>query len=135
MINQTIECQTGIKYDVPGLKSIGVHASPFTNRGSSITEVISPNATLIDKKVIAATKQVNPGSGKKLEDELESQRSSEHRGDHTIPSESEADRELHDILSPMHDELKSNPLWWLLELLPLQDTFQDEKGKWSKRFV
>lgn len=39
-----------------------------------------------------------------------------------------------DAVAPMHDELKSNPLWWLLEIIPMRFTWQDADGVWHKKF-
>lgn len=38
-----------------------------------------------------------------------------------------------DAVQPMHDELKSNPLWWLLEIVPLTYTWQDTDGTWKSK--
>ena len=133
MINQTIECQAGIKYNTSALKSIGIRASPFNHRGPIPSEDASLNAIVANHKITSTEKKSS--EGKKLEDDLESQRSSSHRGEHSLPDEQEADRELHDILSPIHDELKRNPLWWLLEIIPLKDIYQDEKGKWHHHLM
>ena len=34
-----------------------------------------------------------------------------------------------DATQPIHDELKLQPLWWLLEIIPLTYSWQDEEGK------
>ncbi|EMD39907.1 hypothetical protein CERSUDRAFT_81231 [Gelatoporia subvermispora B] len=35
-----------------------------------------------------------------------------------------------DALQPIHDELKEDILWWLLEIIPTSYTWQDASGKW-----
>ncbi|KAL6304319.1 hypothetical protein BKA93DRAFT_733275 [Sparassis latifolia] len=35
-----------------------------------------------------------------------------------------------DALQPLHDELVSQPLWWLLEIVPLNCAWQDAAHKW-----
>ena len=35
-----------------------------------------------------------------------------------------------DALEPMHDQLKANVLWWLLEIIPLSYEWQDKDGEW-----
>jgi len=49
-----------------------------------------------------------------------------------VEGETEEQRQRHDVLSPVHDELKLMPLWWILEVLPMLETYQDEKGKWHR---
>ncbi|GLB38659.1 putative uncharacterized alpha/beta hydrolase domain (DUF2235) [Lyophyllum shimeji] len=39
-----------------------------------------------------------------------------------------------DALRPIHDQLKINPLWWLLEVIPLTYSWQDENGVWHREF-
>lgn len=41
-----------------------------------------------------------------------------------------ATRELADAVQPMDDELKKQPLWWILEILPTKYSYQDVAGKW-----
>jgi len=37
-----------------------------------------------------------------------------------------------DALQPLYDELKIQPLWWILELLPLSYVYQDEHCVWHR---
>jgi hypothetical protein len=39
-----------------------------------------------------------------------------------------------DALEPIYDQLKLNPLWWILEILPMTFTWQDASGKWQSTF-
>jgi hypothetical protein len=43
-------------------------------------------------------------------------------------NDKEADKR--DVMQPIHDELKSNVMWWGLELMPLIFSWQDKKGNW-----
>ena len=54
------------------------------------------------------------------------------------PSTSEEpDVDAADAVQPLSDELVKNPLWWILEILPLTFVWQDAIGVWHKtiRFV
>lgn len=35
-----------------------------------------------------------------------------------------------DAIQPIHDALKTTPIWWLLEIVPTQYAYQDAKGVW-----
>ncbi|ESK88013.1 hypothetical protein Moror_10818 [Moniliophthora roreri MCA 2997] len=37
-----------------------------------------------------------------------------------------------DASMPLHDELKIDPLWWILEIVPLTYYWQDKDGRWHK---
>ncbi|KAF9465244.1 hypothetical protein BDZ94DRAFT_1234674 [Collybia nuda] len=39
-----------------------------------------------------------------------------------------------DALEPVHDPLKQNVLWWILEIIPLFYFWQDEDGAWHREF-
>jgi hypothetical protein len=39
-----------------------------------------------------------------------------------------------DALQPITDELFKNPLWWILEMIPMSYTFQSTQGKWVTTF-
>ncbi|EIM85764.1 uncharacterized protein STEHIDRAFT_121799 [Stereum hirsutum FP-91666 SS1] len=39
-------------------------------------------------------------------------------------------REITDMKQPLHDEMKRNILWWLLEIIPTKATWQDVQGNW-----
>ncbi|RDB14707.1 hypothetical protein Hypma_016365 [Hypsizygus marmoreus] len=39
-----------------------------------------------------------------------------------------------DALEPIHDGLKNNVLWWLLEIIPLSYSWQDASGVWHREF-
>ncbi|KAF8073979.1 hypothetical protein FPV67DRAFT_1739295 [Lyophyllum atratum] len=49
-------------------------------------------------------------------------------------SPGEAELDLGDALQPIHDQLKENVLWWLLEIIPLTYSWQDDKGVWHREF-
>ena len=39
-----------------------------------------------------------------------------------------------DAIQPLDDELKRQPLWWILEVLPLQYRYQDVQGEWKTTY-
>lgn len=36
-----------------------------------------------------------------------------------------------DAVQKITDELRKNPLWWILEIFPTSYTYQNAKGKWT----
>jgi len=48
------------------------------------------------------------------------------------PTTAELDMDNIDALQPIHDELKIDRLWWLLEIIPLQFSWQDADGVWHR---
>jgi hypothetical protein len=50
------------------------------------------------------------------------------------PSQEEMNMDEVDVMEPLHDQLKANILWWLLEIIPLHYTWQDGNGVWHRDF-
>jgi hypothetical protein len=43
-------------------------------------------------------------------------------------------QDAQDVVQPIDDELKRNPMWWLLEIMPMSYTFQNAQDKWATRW-
>ena len=39
-----------------------------------------------------------------------------------------------DAVQPLHDELKLDRWWWLLEIIPTNYTYQDDRGVWHSKW-
>ena len=50
----------------------------------------------------------------------------------TIP---EKEMDATDALEPLHDPLRSQPLWWLLEILPFPYSLQDMNDVWHTSYL
>ncbi|KAG9315877.1 hypothetical protein JVU11DRAFT_3526 [Chiua virens] len=46
------------------------------------------------------------------------------------PSGPNAYPEQSDAIAPLYDELEINPMWWILEILPASNAWQDSDGTW-----
>ena len=38
--------------------------------------------------------------------------------------------DIPDTIQPIHDQLKSNVAWWIMEVIPTEYSCQDGQGKW-----
>ncbi|KAI0248360.1 hypothetical protein BJV78DRAFT_1131681 [Lactifluus subvellereus] len=43
-------------------------------------------------------------------------------------------QDAQDVVQPVDDELRANPAWWILEILPMSYAFQDAQDKWTTRW-
>lgn len=50
------------------------------------------------------------------------------------PSDKDAATDKLDSTMPLHDELRIEPIWWILELVPLPFTWQDAAGVWHSKW-
>ena len=48
---------------------------------------------------------------------------------------SEIEMDSTDALDPLHDDLRLDVLWWLLEILPFPYSFQDVNNVWHTSYV
>jgi len=60
-------------------------------------------------------------------------------GEHMIPkgkdkSVEEQSWPQQDVRADIHDQLKAQPMWWLLEMLPMKSTWQDANGTWKSEW-
>ncbi|KAG9048238.1 hypothetical protein FS837_000437 [Tulasnella sp. UAMH 9824] len=92
------------------------------------TEVLAPKRTFAKRLKVLTTrrkdKHLDPLKGK-----IHPRDATDNV---TVSGESDEERRRHDVLSPVHDELKRMPLWWLLEVLPMIKAWQNEKGEWKR---
>lgn len=47
----------------------------------------------------------------------------------------EEEHDVLDALSPMYDQLRNKPIWWLLEIIPARRWVRTEKNKWLKEIT
>jgi len=100
MIRETFRCRTGILWNIKALREIGLDASrlypkvitpPIVNNGEPSTSLESSDLKIVDQK------EVNG-----------------------VPVNDELHPEYADAVSCAHDRLALNPLWWILEVLPIR---------------
>ncbi|KIO32976.1 hypothetical protein M407DRAFT_210389 [Tulasnella calospora MUT 4182] len=116
MIEQTIRTQTGILYNPGALRSIGFATTPFIE-----AHIYTLDKYFYSKGLgINAISKAGKGHPRDATDNV------------TVAGESDEERQRHDVLSPVHDELKRMPLWWILEVLPMIKAWQNEKGEWHR---
>ena len=51
------------------------------------------------------------------------------------PTTSEIERDSADALEPLHDELQSHILWWVLEIMPFPFSWQNIKRVWQTSYM
>jgi len=39
-----------------------------------------------------------------------------------------------DVLAAIHNQLRAQPLWWILELIPMKLTWQEADGSWGNEW-
>lgn len=114
MIREVVRAQCGIVFDEEALKRANIPIA-------ILADVVSP---LPSSQTLVPPNSNGHSSG--LKGRLNGKTSTID----STPSGSTLSQVEVDAKQPLHDELKRDPLWWLLEIIPLTYTWQDEQGKW-----
>lgn len=155
MLRECAIAQTGILFDNAALRRNGIPLSTFRQVGAfdpfeplSRPKGGSPHRRpaldiegLPSADHVLQTATVNgvpnghveTGLGLTVEDDSAVPRPSgeTHTSDDHYKMASE-DIDKEDALAPIHEQIKK-PKWWLLEIIPLIQIYQDEDGNWHKK--
>jgi len=128
MVKQVILSQCGIRFDAGALRRADI----------DVSNIVFPDPTqptveqIWRRKSEAESGTVSPA--------LPGSSGEDGSGEYMIRKGKERDVELQtwpreeDVLADIHDELKSQPLWWLLELVPMKFTWQEADGTWKSKW-
>jgi len=120
MVKQVILSQCGIRFDAAALRKSDIDVSTIILAGA--TQSIAKQ--FFGRETEAGSS--SPGSS-----------GEEGSGEHMIRKK-DADIQTwprdQDALADMHDQLKSQPMWWPLELMPMKFTWQEADGTWKSEW-
>jgi len=115
MIRQVVLSEVGILFDADALGRENLDISAILKAGDgqtygTVLASTSPGETTVDES--ANTEGGGP-SGSELRERQQLDA---------------------DALTPLHDELKLNIVWWILEMMPMEYSWQDLLGKWHRKW-
>jgi len=141
MVRQVVLSQCGIMFDSEALLRANIPDSVFTGVGfAAVAATTSPeqvadsklNSPIADEESPSANPFASP---KLLSKAIESVATSDATDDTNTDTGPTSSGPINiDALQPIYDQLKINPLWWILEIIPLTYSYQDTSGKWHKSF-
>lgn len=128
MVRQVVQSQCGILFDRDALARANISDSVFTGQGFPVASVDS----------------TTPTRGGKIQPTLHFFTDQKEDGDHDEPvveklkkseeaNASQGSTSL-DTIQSIHDELRKKPMWWLLEMIPTNYTYQDGSGTWHTKW-
>ncbi|KAI9573688.1 hypothetical protein HD554DRAFT_919791 [Boletus coccyginus] len=122
MVEQVIQSPCGILFDSEELARIGFAVPPLPPQKSQDIDINNP-------PFVASETETAPDvdAGGFVVQELWNE------PDQPAPSP-EAYPERSNALAPIFDELKITKLWWLLEIMPSSDAWQDRDGVWHNKW-
>ena len=127
MVKQVILSQCGIKFNDDALRRADIDVSTIV-----VVPPTQPNVKM-ELEVEAGPALLTPLTSSGSPDENGS-------GEHMIGKGKGKDSEgqpwprEQDVLTDVHDELKIQPMWWLLEILPVKYRWQEADGRWKSKW-
>ncbi|KAF8066478.1 hypothetical protein FPV67DRAFT_1494951 [Lyophyllum atratum] len=133
MVRECFKAKTGIVFTCEGLREIGLDPTslydpsvPFDDQEVRDRPPALPIDGMYVQRIPPNPKKLPKPERKKAKQERKKQRIAEQ-------SFSEEEHERLDALSPIYDQLKLSPMWWLLEYLPLTQRYQQDDNTWVTR--
>lgn len=124
MVKQVVLSGCGIRFDLTALRNAGIDASTIAliTPAKPITELGSEPET-------GPSSSTSPGSyGEDGSGEYMIQR----RKKKDVKVQGQTQQE--DAAAPIHDELRTHPIWWVLEFLPIKFEWQEPDRRWKSRW-
>ena len=129
MVKQVILSQCGIRFDATALRRADIDVSTIVLGGPAqqTVEQIWRRKSEIDALAISPVSPSTPsGEGGSGEDMIQKGKGKDVLAQ-VWPQEQ-------DVLTDTHDELKAQPMWWFLELMPMKFTWQEPDGTWKTKW-
>jgi len=128
MVKQVVLSQCGIKFDETALRRADINISTIVLAGPAqpTVEQVWRRKSEAEAGVSSPSSPISHGD--------------DTSGDYIIQKGKDRDIEAQtwpqeqDILADIHDELKLQRMWWLLELMPMKFTWQEADGTWKSKW-
>ncbi|KAJ3998242.1 hypothetical protein F5050DRAFT_1798545 [Lentinula boryana] len=138
MVRECFKANTGMMFNSQRLKSIGLDPStlyPFVTPRlqplSGENHTIEPVPRKKNKLIPGRSSESTVDSTTLGADSMKDAKQNENEKTRIL---SEEEEDLMDVLSPKYDQLKISPLWWILEVIPMQFRYQRKCDDWVSYF-
>lgn len=130
LVREVAAAQCGIQFDSDALARASIPETAFSRDGFPLTTYFNATRSSVRKAHSPPPLVIHTGSA--TTKEMEARASSEE-----TPTRSSTDPKVDpndDALQPIHDQLKLDPVWWLLEIVPTDHSWQNGKGVWIRKW-
>ncbi|KAI0953205.1 hypothetical protein AcW1_007484 [Taiwanofungus camphoratus] len=121
MVRHVVLAQCGVAFDNDALARANIPEAVFIGIGFPVT--LPPTERTTAGAPVPSSSGSDSGSS-----DPDSGSADPNSGSSGPLTPAAMDKE--DAVQPLHDELKLDPLWWLLEIVPTSYNWQDKKGRW-----
>lgn len=127
MVEQVMQAQCGILFDSDELASIGFTVPPLSPQPpvTGTRGQVLPDSNINDP-ALETTRDTTDTSACVVQ-ELPNEPKQPTPSPKTYPEHSDA-------IAPLFDELKISKPWWLLEIMPCSNAWQDDDGVWHSKW-
>ena len=122
MIRECFKTNTGIMFDIEGLRALGMEPNALYPEVAPRPPPLSVNTLRI---------QDIPPPNPSAQHEVDLPNFAYVDDSSSALYMSEEEHELHDALSPVYDQLSLAPFWWVLELWPVKQRYQKSDDSWA----
>ena len=124
MVKQVILSKCGIRFDSAALRRAGIDISTIVLAGPTqptVEQLWRRRESDVGGAIISSPSgeggseedMIRRGTGEDVESQI-------------LPQEQDA-------LADIHDQLRAQPLWWILELMPMKFVWQEADGTWKSK--
>lgn len=131
MVEQVIQSQCGILFDSDELARIGFTVPPLSPQPPVTRGQVLPGSNINDLALVACEIETTPQDATDISVCIVQDLPNESK--QPTPSPEPYPEHL-DAIAPLFDELKISKLWWLLEILPCSNAWQDADGVWHTKW-
>lgn len=124
MVKQVIMSQCGIRFDAAALRRADIDISNI---------VLDSHTQAVVEEVCRMEREAENVAGPSVSSGDSSGEDAVQKGKGKDSEEQNWPQEQ-DVLSDLHDELKLQPMWWILEVMPMKFTWQDPDGNWKSKW-
>lgn len=123
MVKQVIISKCGIRFDAAALRRAGIDVSTIAPTDPTHPTVEHLWRREFDVEDVTASSTSGAGGS---EEGMVRREGGEDVESQTLPQDLDA-------LADIHDQLKAQPLWWILELTPMKFAWQEADGTWKSK--
>ena len=128
MVKQVILSQCGIMFDAAALRRADIDVSTIILAGPAqqTVEQLWRRKSETEAVTLSSGPLTPSAEGDSGEDMIRKGKEKE--------AEAQVWPQEQDVLTDIHDQLKSQPMWWMLELMPMKFTWQEANGTWKSKW-
>ena len=126
MVREVAAAQCGIQFDSDALLRAHIPPTVFAHQGFPIETYLRPKGSAGAPLVVHTGLEAKEAEARGSGSDSSSVDSADSGAAMVDPND--------DAMQPIHDQLRLDPAWWLLEVVPTDYAWQDGTGLWHRKW-